>query len=76
MNNENVIIIGNVAIGVDELVNSHVAGKICGMSSRTIRDLGVKRSIPIYKIGVRSNRFLVRDLLEWCEDKRIDTTSQ
>ena len=72
MNNANVIVIGNAEIGVDELVNSHVAAKICGLSSRTIRDMGIKRSIPIYKIGARSNRFLVRDLLQWCEEKRIE----
>ena len=70
----NTIIIGNAEIGIDELVNSHIAAKICGLSSRTIRDMAVKRTIPIYKIGTRSNLLLVRDLLQWREQKRIDRT--
>ena len=70
MTKEDVIIIGGDQVGVDELVNSYIAGKILGLSPRTVRDLGVKRALPVYKIGPRSNRFLVRDLLEWCEEKR------
>jgi len=70
MSNIETITIEDKFIGIDELVDSYIAGKIMGLKPRTIRDMGVKRTLPIYKIGARSNRYLVRDLIEYCEERR------
>ena len=59
-------------IGIDQLVNYKIAAKILGLSPRTIKDMGSKRAIPIYKIGVKTTRFLVRDLLDWIDEKKIE----
>ena len=67
-----VIVIGNREIGVDEIVSASVGSKIVGLSERTLKDYGVKRLLPIYKIGNR-NLFLVRDLLEFSECRRIES---
>ena len=58
-------------IGIDQLVNFKIAAKILGLSPRTIKDMGVKRKMPIYKIGIKTTRYLVRDLLGWAEERRI-----
>ncbi len=44
-----IIRIEDKLIGVDELVDSHTAAKIIGLSERTIRDKAVRREFPIYK---------------------------
>lgn len=62
-------------IGIDQLVNYKVAAKILGLSPRTIKDMGIKRTVPIYKIGVKTTRFLVRDLIVWAEKRRISEVS-
>ena len=59
-------------IGLDQLVNFKVAAKILGLAPRTIKDMGSKRVIPIYKIGVKTTRFLVRDLMKWAEERRVE----
>lgn len=71
MDLEEVIIIGGKEIGVDEVVHASIACRIVGIAERTLRDYGVKRMIPIYQIGNR-NLFLVRDLLEFTENRRIE----
>jgi len=71
MNNETVCI-ANQVIGYDELINAEIASKIIGLSPRTIKDWGVAGKLPTYRIGRRANRFLVRDLVEWCEERKID----
>ena len=72
MNNIETIIIGDRIIGIDELVDSHTSGLITGLSERTIRDKAVKREFPIYKMASNNTKYLVRDLLEWCEAKRVE----
>lgn len=59
-------------IGFDELVDAEAAAKIVGLSARTIRDMAVKRKIPVYRVSRNVTRYLVRDLIEWSEDKRLD----
>lgn len=66
------IMIEDVQIGEDELVDSRLAAKILGLSDRTVRDMGVLRRIPIYKIGPRTTRFLVSDLLDYRDSRKID----
>jgi len=72
MSDVEVIIIGNREIGVDEIVPASIASRIVGLSERTMKDYAVKRLLPIYKIGNR-NLFLVQDLLEYCESRRIES---
>ena len=59
------LMIGNQVIGSDEMVDSKIAGKILGLSSRTIRDYATKGTISSYKLNQRTTRFLVSDLLLW-----------
>jgi len=66
------ITIGNEFIGSNEMVNAGVAAKIMGLSPRTVRDYATKRIIPIYKLNDRTTRFLVSDLYEWLDSKRVD----
>lgn len=70
---EETIRIGQDYIGLDELVNYKIVAKILGLSSRTVRDLGTgsRRVLPVYQVGSCSNRFLVRDLVERCEGRRV-----
>ena len=67
-----VICIGERKIGLDELVDHRLAARILGLAPRTVQDMGTgsKRVLPVYRIGSRTNRFLVRDLLEWSEQRR------
>jgi len=57
--------------GHDELVDSLVASRIIGFAPRTIRDMATKRILPIYKIGPKTIRYKVSDMLEWVEKRRI-----
>ena len=66
--------IGSRTVGYDELVDSETAGRIMGLASRTIRDMGTYRTLPVYKLGYKTNRFLVRDLVAYVEARRIDIT--
>ena len=59
-------------IGVDTMCDARTASLITGYSERHIRDLAVKRTFPIYKLSSNCTRYLVKDLLDWCESKRID----
>lgn len=58
-------------IGFDELVNSHTASKIVGLSARTLRDKASRKEIPAYRVSRSITCFLVRDLIEWSEAKRV-----
>lgn len=64
--------IGDALIGSDELVDHNIAAKITGLSPRTMRDKGVKRQIPVYRTARNLTRYLVRDLVEFSEDRRIE----
>lgn len=55
-----------------ELVDYKIAAKILGLAPRTVQNLGVARILPVYKIGTRSNRYRIRELLEWV-DARYET---
>ena len=57
--------------GLDELVDHKIASKIIGLSPRTVQNLGCSRKLITYKVGSRANRYLVRDLLAWCEQRRM-----
>jgi len=72
METEETIRIGSEVIGLDELVDYKIAAKILGLSPRTVRDMGTgnRRVLPVYQVGSRANRFLVRDLIEWSEGRR------
>lgn len=70
-NNEAITIADNV-YGYDELVDATVASKIIGLAPRTIRNMVVRRDLPIYRISRNVTKYLVRDLIEWSENKRID----
>jgi predicted DNA-binding transcriptional regulator AlpA len=65
------ITISDTAIGLDELVDHRVASKITGLSPRTVQNLATARKLPFYKVGNRLNRYLVRELLEWCESRKV-----
>lgn len=66
------ISIENNEIGMDELCDSYIAGKILGLSPRTVRDMGVKRTVPVYRIGTKTNRFRVGDLVEYVRERRCE----
>jgi hypothetical protein len=66
------IIIGEKAYGYDQLVDCHTASAIIGLSARTVRDMAVRREIPVYRISRNVTRYLVRDLVEWSEAKRVE----
>lgn len=66
------ITIGDVRYGYDEIVNAKVASRIIGLSERTIRDMAVQRLIPIYRLARNVTGYLVSDLVEWTEERRID----
>lgn len=60
-------------VGLDELVDNKTAAFILGLSPRTVKDMGVgkARVLPVYKLGHRTIRFLVRDLIEWLDERYI-----
>jgi len=64
------ITIDDIHYGLDQLVDFRVASKVIGVAQRTMRDMGVKRVLPIYKIGIRTTRYKVSDLLEYRESKK------
>ena len=68
----NVIRIEDRLIGVDELVDSHTAAKITGLSERTIRDKAVRREFRIFKLASNCTKYRAGDLVEWCNQKRVD----
>jgi len=69
------ITISNAVIGLDELVDHYVASKITGLAPRTIQNLATARKLPCYKVGNRLNRYLVRELIEWCERRHVMSLS-
>lgn len=66
------ISIGDVRYGYDEIVNATVASRIVGLSERTIRDMAVKRLIPIYRLAHNVTGYLVSDLVDWADERRIE----
>lgn len=54
----------------DEAVDAKVAARLLGLSVRTVQDMAARRQLPVYKIG-RAVRFVVSELLEWRETKRL-----
>ena len=63
--------IADKTYGYDERVDSQVAAQILGLSPRTIRDMATRRELPIYKVGARTIRYRISDLLDWAEGKKI-----
>lgn len=63
-------------VGYDELVDAELASKIIGLSPRTIRDMAVRREIPVYRVSNNVTRYLVRDLVEWSEGKRCEPAGE
>lgn len=64
--------IGASLYGADELVDHTVAAKITGLTPRTVRDKGVKRQIPVYRTARNLTRYLVRDLVAFSEQARVE----
>ncbi|MCP1676646.1 hypothetical protein J2T57_003817 [Natronocella acetinitrilica] len=69
---EGCINIGGCDIGFDELVSPQVAAKIAGLSPRSLRRLVSQGELAVYRYAPNSMRYLVRDLLEWTEERRIE----
>ena len=67
--------IGDKTFGSDDLVDAEIAARITGLSPRTIRDKAVKREIPVYRVARTTTRFLVRDLVEWSDERRLEVGS-
>ncbi|MCP1676648.1 hypothetical protein J2T57_003819 [Natronocella acetinitrilica] len=59
-------------VGFDELVPVAIAAKITGLSSRSLRRLVFDGQLPVYRYAPNSARYLVRDLVEWTEERRIE----
>ena len=68
--------IENKSYGHDEQVDSDIASRIVGLSPRTIRDMATRRELPIYKVGSRTIRYRVSDLLKWVESKKISVENR
>ena len=64
--------VGGYDVGFDELVSPAVAAKIVGLSPRSLRRLVSQGQIPVYRYAPNSMRYLVRDLMEWTETRRIE----
>lgn len=60
----------NVDVQMESLVDASKVARMLGLSVRTVRDMAARRELPVYKIG-RCNRFLVREILEWREQKKV-----
>ena len=69
---EGCINVAGYDIGFDELVSPAVAGKIVGLSTRSLRRLVSQGEIPVYRYAPNSLRYLVRDLMEWTEERRVE----
>ena len=67
--------VGGYAVGFDELVSPAVAAKIVGLSPRSLRRLVSQGEIPVYRYAPNSMRYLVRDLMEWTEARRVESHS-
>jgi Helix-turn-helix domain len=70
------ISISNTEYGLDEMVSHDIAAKITGYAPRTIRNLATARKIPFYRISNRYNRYLVRELLEWRNKRKVQIKEQ
>ena len=69
---EGCINIAGVDVGFDELVGPSMAAKIVGLSPRSLRRLVSQGEIPVYRYAPNSMRYLVRDLMEWTEVRRVE----
>ena len=72
---EGCINIAGVDVGFDELVGPSMAAKIVGLSPRSLRRLVSQGEIPVYRYAPNSMRYLVRDLMEWTEEQRVEPIS-
>ena len=64
--------VGGYDVGFDELVSPSMAAKIVGLSPRSLRRLVSQGEIPVYRYAPNSMRYLVRDLMEWTEVRRVE----
>lgn len=55
----------------DELVTSDIVAQITGLSKRTIEGMSSRREIPMYKFGLRANRYKIREILDWVERRKV-----
>ena len=69
---EGCINIAGEDVGFDELVGPSMAAKIVGLSPRSLRRLVSQGQIPVYRYAPNSMRYLVRDLMEWTEARRVE----
>lgn len=53
-----------------QYVDSDIASQFLGLPKRTIEKLAARREFPVYKL-TRKNYFLLSDLWEWAQSKRI-----
>ncbi len=60
----------NVDVQMESLVDAVQVAEVLGLSVRTVRDMAARRELPVYKIG-RRNRFLVREILEWRDQRKV-----
>lgn len=60
----------NVDVQMESLVDASKVAGMLGLSIRTVRDMAARRELPVYKIG-RRNRFLVREILEWRDQRKV-----
>ena len=59
------IAIGNDLIGYDELVDTNISSKITGLSKRSLIRISFTGELKRYKVGHRTIKFLVSDLVKW-----------
>ena len=69
--NEEIIYISDKVVGLDDLVDYKVAAKIIGLQPRTVQNMVADKKLPFYRYSKRCNRFLVRELISWCEDRKV-----
>lgn len=63
--------IKGMCFGGDELVDKSVACFITGLSMRTLEDWTSKRKLPIYKLGPKTVRYRVREVLDWVNAQAV-----
>jgi excisionase family DNA binding protein len=61
-----------VDLRMESLVDAATVAEILGLSLRTVQDMAARRELPVYKIR-RCNRFLVREMLEWRDQRRVSS---
>lgn len=64
------LVINGETYSSHQYVDAVVASSLLGLSRRTIQDLAARRVLPVAKFG-RANRFLLKDLWEWAQKRRV-----